>query len=73
MNWAIVMLGGPVVLATAYYLLGGRRTYTPPTETVDDFIDRYEAATQSSETELGSAVAEEKVPEQSVDAAEKQD
>jgi len=78
MNWAILMLGGPVVLATAYYLLGGRKTYTPPNETVDDYIDRYEAATESPEKGMGSGVAEEKAAhvtaaEESVDAAEKRD
>jgi hypothetical protein len=74
MNWGILMVGGPVVLASAYYFLGGRRTYTPPYETVDDYIGRYEATTVS-EREISSGAAEktpdETVAEQSVDAAEK--
>ena len=78
MNWAILMLGGPIVLATAYYLVGGRKTYKPPEETVDDFIDRYEATTELSKKEVSSGILEKKaadetVIEQSVNAAEKQD
>ena len=30
MNWGCVMFGGIVVLATAYYVVQGRHTYTPP-------------------------------------------
>jgi amino acid transporter len=75
MNWAIVMVGGPVILATVHYLTGGRKTYMPPEETVDDYIGRYKATSESSDKELSSGVAEksadETVAEQSVDAAEK--
>jgi hypothetical protein len=77
MNWAILMLGGPIVLATVYYLLGGRRSYTPPDESVDDYINRYDAATEWQETDVGGGISEDKDPnetvvEQGVDAAEKQ-
>lgn len=30
MNWGCVMFGGIVMLATIYYVSGGRRNYTPP-------------------------------------------
>jgi hypothetical protein len=78
MNWAILMLGGPIVLATVYYLLGGRKTYTPPDETVDDYINRYDATRELPETDIGGGIAEEKdahetIAEQSADAAEKRD
>lgn len=47
----------------------------PPEETVDDYIGRYKATSESSDKELSSGVAEksadETVAEQSVDAAEK--
>lgn len=49
MNWAIVMVGGPIVLATAYYIIWGRKTYSPPNETAEAYIERYEATTASSE------------------------
>jgi hypothetical protein len=78
MNWAILMLGGPIVLATVYYLLGGRNTYMPPEQTVDNFIDRYQVTTESSKKEMSSGIAEEKaadetLTEQSVGSAEKRD
>jgi amino acid transporter len=47
MNWACVMVGGTVVLATGYYVVWGRKTYTPPTETIEDFMDRYQTSTSS--------------------------
>jgi hypothetical protein len=75
MNWAILMLGGPVVLATVYYLLGGRKTYTPPDQTVDDYIVRYEAIAESLEKEMSSCVAKEIATGETVaelDAAEKE-
>jgi amino acid transporter len=42
MNWGCVMVGGVVVLATVYYVIWGRKTYTPPTDTIEDFLERYE-------------------------------
>lgn len=30
MNWSIVMYGGIILVATAYYFLGGRNKYVPP-------------------------------------------
>jgi amino acid transporter len=47
MNWAIVMVGGTVFLASVYYIVWGRKTYTPPTETIEDFMDRYETSSSS--------------------------
>lgn len=38
MNWASVMYGGIVIVATAYYLVSARKKYTPPTETLEDYI-----------------------------------
>jgi len=77
MNWAIVMVGGPIVLATVYYFAGGSNKYTPPEGTVDDYIGRYKATWESSDKDLSSGVAEksadETVAERSVDAAEKLD
>jgi hypothetical protein len=62
------MVGGPIVLATVYYIIWGRKTYSPPNETVEDYMERYEAATASSEKEVIGGVAEE-----SVCAAEKRE
>ena len=63
MNWACVMVGGTVVLATAYYIVWGRKTYTPPTETIEDFMDRYSASTSSEKEPSVNAeeVGEKKV------------
>jgi amino acid transporter len=77
MNWAIMMLGGPIIFATAYYFLGGKRIYTPPEETVDDYIVRYEGTTKS-ENEMSSGIADVKaasstVADPIVDGAEKLD
>jgi amino acid transporter len=58
MNWACVMVGGTVVLATGYYIVWGRKTYTPPTETIEDFMDRYQSSS-SSEKESSAVDAEE--------------
>jgi amino acid transporter len=71
MNWAIVMVGGPIVLATVYYIILGRKSYTPPHETVEDYIVRYE-----QESDTSSRVDDEKAPDamvtgKVVDAAEK--
>jgi len=30
MNWGIAMFGGVIVLATIYYAIEGRKSYTPP-------------------------------------------
>ena len=60
MNWAILLLGGPIILATIYYFLGGRKIYTPPDQTIDDYIVRYKATTESSEKEMSSGVTKEK-------------
>lgn len=30
MNWSIVMYGGIIIFATAYYFLGGRHKFVPP-------------------------------------------
>jgi len=58
MNWAIVMVGGTTVLATAYYVVWGRKTYTPPIETIEDFMDRNQTST-SSEKEASAVDVEE--------------
>jgi Amino acid permease len=59
MNWAILMLGGPIVFATAYYWFEGRKVYTPPEGTLDDYIKQYEETTES-ENKMGSGVSEAK-------------
>jgi hypothetical protein len=51
MNWAIVMVGGVVLLATIYYIFWGRKLYTPPNETIEDYIQRYEGTTLSEKEE----------------------
>jgi hypothetical protein len=40
MNWGIAMVGGVVILATVYYIIWGRHTYTPPNETIEDYLER---------------------------------
>jgi hypothetical protein len=49
MNWACVMVGGVALLATIYYVIWGRKVYAPPNETIEDFIERYQAVSASSE------------------------
>jgi len=56
MNWACVMVGGTVVLATAYYIVWGRKSYTPPNETIEDYIERFQTTSQS-EKEPSTTVA----------------
>jgi len=38
MNWASALVGGIVLLATGYYIAWGRKSYSPPNETIEDFI-----------------------------------
>jgi hypothetical protein len=63
MNWAVVMVSGPIIFATIYYIVWGRKTYTPPDETVEDYIVRYEATTES-ENEMSGGVLEEMAAEE---------
>jgi hypothetical protein len=61
MNWACVLVGGLVLLATIYYIIWGRKTYTPPVETIEDYIKGYQISTTSSEKEGSGGLAEESV------------
>jgi peptidoglycan biosynthesis protein MviN/MurJ (putative lipid II flippase) len=38
MNWGCVMVGGVFIWATVYYIVWGRYTYTPPKETIEDYL-----------------------------------
>jgi hypothetical protein len=38
MNWSCVMYGGIVILSTVYYVIWARKSFTPPTETLEDYI-----------------------------------
>jgi hypothetical protein len=69
MNWAIALVGGIALLATIYYIIWARYTYSPPDDTVEDYIQRFNATSASSEKEGSAAFADEKVPEPSVDEA----
>jgi amino acid transporter len=60
MNWASTLVGGIVLLATGYYILWGRKLYSPPDETVEDYIQR-------SEREESDGVGAEMVPEKRVE------
>ena len=60
MNWACVMVGGVVLLATLYYIIWGRKTYSPPNETVEDYIKQHQATT-SAEVVASGEVIEERV------------
>jgi amino acid transporter len=67
MNWAIVMVGGISLLATVYYILSAQRTYSPPDDTVEDYIDRYDNMTvASSEREVSDGAYPERIPVESV-------
>lgn len=59
MNWASTLVGGIGLLATGYYIAWGRKSYSPPDETVEDYIQR-------SETAVKDEVGAETVPEKSV-------
>ena len=63
MNWACAMVGGVALLATVYYVIWGRKTYTPPNEVVEDYIKRNEEQDMptSSGKEMSGGVAEESV------------
>jgi choline transport protein len=62
MNWSCAMVGGTVVLATVYYLVWGRKLYTPPVETIEDYIERYQTTTAASDREVGSVGTESAGP-----------
>jgi hypothetical protein len=47
MNWGIVMVGSVVILATVYYIIWGRHTYSPPNETMEDYLERTTALDDS--------------------------
>jgi choline transport protein len=40
MNWAVAMVGGVGILATVYYIIRGRKSYTPPVITVESYIEK---------------------------------
>jgi amino acid transporter len=69
MNWAVLMVGGVVVFASIYYFISGRKQYSPPIDTVEDYIMRGEAGV--SEKDVSVEVAEKKLAEDSVEVAEK--
>jgi len=51
------MVGGTVLLATIYYIIWGRKSYTPPNETIEDYIDRYQGSETSAEREPNGVFA----------------
>jgi hypothetical protein len=55
------MVGGVVVLATIYYIIWGRKSYTPPNETIEDYVDRYQGTETSAEKEASGGLVEESV------------
>jgi hypothetical protein len=76
MNWAALMVGGVALLATIYYIIWGRKQYSPPNETVEDYIQRAQAGAQaeaaSSEKEVNGGAVELRAEEESVQGVEKQ-
>jgi amino acid transporter len=66
MNWACVMVGGTVLLATVYYIVWGRKTYTPPSETIEDFMERFQT-TSVSEKETSTVPVEDPVVPKELD------
>jgi amino acid transporter len=58
MNWACVMVGGVTILATIYYVVLGRKTFTPPNEIIEDYIKRNQDVS-TSEKEVNGGIAEE--------------
>jgi choline transport protein len=59
MNWDIVMVGGTLIWATGYYAIWGRKTYTPPTKSIQDIIEIEHSEEAPSEKE--QAVSESEV------------
>jgi hypothetical protein len=37
MNWSCLMYGAVIILATVYYIIHGRKTYTLPQEIIEEF------------------------------------
>jgi hypothetical protein len=60
MNWACVMVGGVSLLATLWYVAWGRKSYNPPEETIEDYIQRGHIV-NTSEADENGGVAEESV------------
>jgi len=50
MNYAIVMIGGIMILATVYYIIWGHNTYQPPTETTEELREREEEGEVTEES-----------------------
>ncbi len=66
MNWACVMVGGTILLATVYYIIWGRKTYTPPSETIEDFMERFRT-TSVWEKEASTAAVGDSVERKELD------
>jgi hypothetical protein len=62
MNWSCVMVGGIFVWSTVYYIVWGRYTYTPPNETIDDYIEDI-SSYDVGKTEASAMHVEEKTVE----------
>jgi hypothetical protein len=62
MNWSCAMVGGIILFATVYYVIWGRKTYSPPKETIEDYIQRYQATgpSPSLEKDVSGEVVEER-------------
>jgi hypothetical protein len=74
MNWAVLMVGGVALLATLYYIVWGRKQYSPPNDTVEDYIMRAEAGpSEVEEKEASGRVEEIRVPDKILEEAERQD
>jgi hypothetical protein len=58
MNWACVMVGGVSLIVTLWYIVLGRKSYTPPKETIEDYTERI--VTNTSE-KVSGGVAEESI------------
>ena len=68
MNWGIAMYGGVIILSTIYYIISGRKTYSLPEETIEDYLEvernRYEQShTSVGKREIGDMEITEKVEE----------
>ena len=63
MNWSSAMVGGIVIFATVYYIIWGRFKYTPPRETIDDYIDDGSSHDDIGQREASAGHSEEKTVE----------
>jgi amino acid transporter len=51
MNWGCVMYGGVIIFSTIYYVLWGRKTFMPPKDTIEDYLNEKDGVYEQPEND----------------------